>query len=231
MARALGRTLGRTLVRHGRTVPRRRGGDPALGWGARAYRRALAQHVSVVRAEATAREWLRLQDSVNQVLAAAAARAVVRQDSIVRVVRAGVTRWRVDTAWRRNTLYLAGDTARTDPRVAVPVAALERADSTIRACSALATSCETTRQALEAQIAGLLAEQRIREAAPVRVGSSTVPDSLRWRWGWSGHLDWTTSGGVALAAAAARYAYGRRGRPPAAIAASAHLVRRWGRAS
>ena len=67
--------------------------------------------------------------------------AKARTDTVTQTVTQLVTRWRTDTAYRADTVTL-----RDTLRVLVPLAQF---DSTIKACSELASSCQRERQAAE----------------------------------------------------------------------------------
>lgn len=70
------------------------------------------------------------------------ARAQLRVDTVTATVTRLVERHRTDTTWRADTV-----TIRDTVRVAVPVPVLARLDSTVRACSELASSCQAERAA------------------------------------------------------------------------------------
>lgn len=131
----------------------------ALGW----Y--ALHEHDQVVAARATVKLVTHQQDSVVRVYRDSLARssAAVVHDLVT--VPRYIERLRVDTLWLRDTLRVAGDTTL---RVAVPLPVVQRADSTIRACSLLESDCAAFHRAASATISALTAENTALKARPER---------------------------------------------------------------
>lgn len=83
------------------------------------------------------------------------------------------SRLRVDTLWRKDTVYIAGDTTK---RLAVPVATVVRNDSLNRACSELTLDCASFRKFATAEMAALRTKLATQPQAQPR--SCAVPETV-----------------------------------------------------
>jgi len=121
-------------------------------------------------AKGVAQEKSRVADSILKVVTPKLAKA---DSAVLRgtvTVTQFVDRWSTDTAWRTDTVYVAGDTM---PRIAVPVATVVRNDSTIKACNELRLDCTAFRAFANDKIAALETKLAAQPAAERR--SCTVP--------------------------------------------------------
>lgn len=104
----------------------------------------------------------------------AVAPVLVQTNSAIPHDTVRVTRFLVaanpDTAWKHDTVRVAGDSA---PRLAVPLTTVARWDSLGAACSELTRDCAAFRTAANTTIAELRAKLAVTTAAPAR--SCTVP--------------------------------------------------------
>lgn len=92
------------------------------------------------------RDSLHRADSVVQMRDHALGDAKARTDSASRSVARLLAAQKVDTMWRHDIVYVAGDTT---PRYAVPIPTVMRQDSTNAACELLAVTCKAERVAAE----------------------------------------------------------------------------------
>lgn len=110
-----------------------------------------AVHAATVNGQA--REKIRIADSTIKANASALHRTDTAVVHDVKTTTAYIDRYHADTLWRHDTVRVAGDTT---ARLAIPLPAVARTDSTIRACQALTNDCAAFRAAANAT---LLAQQ------------------------------------------------------------------------
>lgn len=115
-------------------------------------------------------ERARVADSILAVVRPQLARADTAVTRGAVTVTRYVDRWRVDTAWRQDTVRIPGDTA---ARIAVPVSTVARQDTTIRQCDLLAADCAAYRAFAIQTIAALESKLAAQPVAAPR--SCTVP--------------------------------------------------------